>query len=134
MKVVFDTNVLIAAFLTEGLCSKLLIRARKGNFELILSDDIIEEFETVLRRKIKLSGQEISDARTILEEATEEIIQKVNPIKPICRDKSDNKILACALTTNADYLVTGDEDLLTIKQYGKTRIISPKEFESLFAE
>jgi len=134
LKVVFDTNVLIAAFLTEGLCSKLLIRARKGNFELILSDDIIEEFETVLRRKIKLSGQEISDARTILEEATEEIIQKVNPIKPICRDKSDNKILACALTTNADYLVTGDEDLLTIKQYGKTRIISPKEFESLFAE
>ena len=39
MNVVFDTNVLIAAFLTEGVCSKLLVRARRGDFDLFLSKD-----------------------------------------------------------------------------------------------
>ena len=48
MKAVFDTNVLIAAFLTEGLCSGLLIRARKQAFNLVLCDDIIREFEGIL--------------------------------------------------------------------------------------
>jgi len=49
--VVFDTNVLIAAFLTEGLCSGLLIRARKQAFNLVLCDDIIREFEGILIKK-----------------------------------------------------------------------------------
>lgn len=134
MKAVFDTNVLIAAFLTEGVCSKLLTRARKGECDLILSNDIIREFEKMLRKKFALSRQEISDVRAILAEATKAIIRQVNPIEPICRDGDDNKILACALAADADHLVTGDEDLLVMKKYGKTRIISPKEFEGLFAD
>lgn len=134
MKAVFDTNVLIAGFLTEGVCSKLLVRARKGECDLILSHDIIREFEKVLGKKFGLSRQEIYDVRAVLSEATKEIIRKVNPIDPVCRDKDDNKILACALAADADLLVTGDEDLLVMKKYGKTRIISPKEFEAIFAD
>ena len=134
MKAVFDTNVLIAAFLTEGICSKLLVRARKGECDLILSHDIIREFEKVLIKKFALSRQEISDVRAILAETTKEIIRQVNPIEPVCRDKDDNKILACALAADADFLITGDEDLLIMKKYGKTRIISPKAFEGLFAD
>ncbi len=134
MKAVFDTNVLIAAFLTEGVCSKLLVRARKGECDLILSHDIIREFEKVLDKKFGLSQQEIYDVRAVLSEATKEIIRKVNPIDPVCRDKDDNKILACALAADADLLVTGDDDLLVMKKYGRTRIISPKEFEAIFAD
>lgn len=65
MKVVLDTNVLAAAFLTEGICYK---------------------------------------------------------------------ILACTTASRADYLVTGDDDLLVIKQYGRTKILSPKDFEILFPD
>jgi len=134
VKAVFDTNVLIAAFLTEGVCSKLLVRARKGECDLILSQDIIREFEKVLSKKFGLSRQEIYDVRAVLSEATKEIIRKVDPIEPVCRDKDDNKILTCALAADADLLVTGDEDLLVMKKYGRTRIISPREFEAIFAD
>lgn len=63
MKTLVD--VLIAAFLTEGVCSKLLLRARKKEYELILSSDIILEFETVLLRKFSLSQTELTDVRLI---------------------------------------------------------------------
>ena len=111
MRAVFDTNVLVAAFLTEGVCSTLLVRARRRECELILSADIIQEFERILRKKFVLSESEMTEVRKVLVEATKEVCQKVEPIVPVCRDPDDDKILACALQVHADYLVTGDEDL-----------------------
>ena len=55
MRVVFDTNVLVAAFVTEGLCSVLLARARRREFEFSLCPKILEEFERILSEKIKAS-------------------------------------------------------------------------------
>jgi predicted nucleic acid-binding protein len=69
LRAVFDTNVLIAAFLTEGLCSGLLIRARKQAFSLVLCDDIIREFEGILIKKFKLTPTEISEISAIVSEA-----------------------------------------------------------------
>jgi len=66
VKVVFDTNVLMAAFLTEGLCSGLLIRARKQAFNLVLCDYIIQEFEGILTKKFKLSSTDISTISDIV--------------------------------------------------------------------
>ncbi len=132
MKAVFDTNVLIAAFLTEGICAKGLMRARKRYFYLILSSDIIKETERIMRRKFKLSSSEISAVITLLKDAASEILQNVDPIKPVCRDVDDDKILACAGKSDADYIVTGDEDLLVIKRYGRTKIITPRDFETFF--
>lgn len=134
MKVVLDTNVLVAAFLTEGICYKILVRARKKRYHLVLSPDIITEFEDVLLRKFSLSKSELSDVRNLLSEAASEICREVYPIEPTSRDPNDDKILACASASQADYLVTGDEDLLVIKQYGRTKILSPKDFESLFPD
>jgi uncharacterized protein len=134
VRVVFDTNVLIAAFLTEGVCSKLLVRARRGEFELFLSSDIIQEFERNLRKKFSLSSSEIIDTHTVLIEAAKEIIQKVSPIAPVCRDPEDDKILACAKHVDADYLVTGDQDLLVINRYDRTRIVTPRNFEDIFED
>lgn len=134
MKVVLDTNVLIAAFLTEGLCSKLLLRARRREFEMFLSKGIIEEFERNLRKKFALTPSEINQVRSVLLEAAAETIPEVSPIPPICRDPEDDKILALAKQTDADYLVTGDQDLLVINQYGLTRIVTPRDFESLFED
>jgi len=134
VKVVFDANVLVAAFLTEGVCSKLLLRARKREYDLVLSMDIMAELERVLRNKFSLSRSELSDVRKVLAEAARETGRLVGPIQPICRDPDDDNILACAHDVNADYIVTGDEDLLVIKQHAGTRILTPRDFESLFAD
>lgn len=132
MKVVFDTNVLIAAFVAEGLCAGLLRRALRGDFYLCLSPFIIMEFKDVLFRKIKADKNEISEAVNILMETVHEIVETKDEIKEICRDKDDDNILSCAKVSNADYLVTGDADLLILKKSGKTKIITPREFEMLF--
>lgn len=134
MKAVFDTNVLIAAFLTEGLCSGLLIRARKQAFNLVLCDEIIREFGGILIKKFKLTPTDISEISTIVSEAASEILHKLSPIPNICRDPSDDMIIACAIDAAADYIVTGDEDLLVLKNYNGIVIINPRNFEALFAD
>ena len=134
MKAVFDTNVLIAAFLTDGLCAKLLLRARHKEFSLVLCPFIFQEFRKFLQKKIKASSQEIEMAIKLLEEAASEINQPSVSIKRTCRDADDDNILNCALASESDYLVTGDDDLLTLRKYGKTKIIKPRQFESLFID
>ena len=134
MRAVFDTNVLIAAFLTEGLCSGLLIRARKQAFNLILCDDIIREFEGILVKKLKLTSTDISEISAIVSEAASEILHKLNPIPNICRDPNDDMIIACAIDATADYIVTGDEDLLILKKYKDIVIMNPRNFEALFED
>lgn len=134
MRVVFDTNVLIAAFLTEGLCSGLLIRARKQAFNLVLCDDIIREFEDVLIKKFKITSMDISAISAIVSETASEILHKVNPIPNVCRDPNDDMIIACAIEATADYIVTGDEDLLILGKYKDILIINPRNFEALFVD
>lgn len=134
MKAVFDTNVLIAAFLTEGICAKLLIRARRRDFDLILCDGILQEFERVLKKKFAASPHETSEALIILSEAALEILGRTDSITPICRDSDDDLILACARDAVADYVVTGDEDLLVLKNYEGISIVNPREFEKLFPD
>ena len=134
MKAVFDTNVLIAAFLTEGICAKLLIRARRRDFDLILCDGILQEFKGVLIKKFATSPHETSEALIILSEAALEILGWTDSITPICRDSDDDLILVCARDAVADYIVTGDEDLLVLKNYEGISIVSPREFEKLFLD
>jgi len=134
LKVLFDTNVLISAFLTDGLCSKLVLRANKGEFELYTCPIILNEFEEKLRTQFSLTKAEIKEALTLIKE----ISLTVNPIesnvevKGVCRDKDDDMVLTCALTAKVDFLVTGDRDLLIIGVYQGINIISPRAFELLF--
>ncbi len=134
MKAVFDTNVLIAAFLTDGLCAKLLLRARRNEFSLILCPFILQEFQNFLQKKIKASKQEIAMALNLIEEATSEINKPSILIGRTCRDADDDNILQCALASKSEYLITGDDDLLILHKYGKTKIIKPRQFESLFLD
>ena len=134
MKAVFDTNVLIAALLTEGLCSGLLIRARKRAFNLVLCDDITREFKGILSKKFKLASSDISEITAIVTEAAFKILHNPGPIPSICRDPNDDMIIACAINAGADYIVTGDEDLLSLKSYKDIAIINPRDFEALFVE
>ncbi len=134
MKVVFDTNVLIAAFMAEGVCSKLLIRARKKRFNLILCPFILKEFERILRRKFSATKVETQVALKLVLEASQIINESEKIVVGVCRDSDDDNILSCMIAGKADFLVTGDTDLLDLKEYKGKRIITPREFEMMFED
>lgn len=134
MRVVFDTNVLIAALVIEGICSKILMRGRKRQFQLIVCPIILQELEQVLIKKFSATRSEVREALKILSEAIHSIIHPKQSIKPVCRDPADDLILACALEAKADYLVTGDGDLLELKTFNGIRIVTPRNFEFLFKD
>ena len=132
MKAVFDTNVLIAAFVTEGICSKIFTRARKRQFHLLAYPFIMREFRRILVEKLSASRSEADEAIKLASEAIVMIVHPKQVITGVSRDPDDDNILACVLAANADYLVTGDHDLLDLHEFERTRIISPREFELLF--
>ena len=129
MKVVFDTNVLVSAFIAEGVCSKLLGRARRRHFQLVACPFILKEFETVLLEKLSATRPEAKEALSILSEALDAIVEPSEEISGICRDPDDDHILSCSAAADADYLVTGDSDLLNIRQFRGTQILNPRDFE-----
>ena len=134
MRAVFDTNVLVAAFVSEGVCSKLLIRARKRQFHLFISDFILQEFERVLVRKLRVPRDEAKEAVRLVSEAASVILPHPRLDEPVCRDTKDDHILACSMAAEANYLVTGDADLLDLRSSRDTLIVSPRDFESLFVD
>lgn len=134
MKVVFDTNVLIAAFVTEGLCAKLLVRAREREFQLVACPFILREFERVLTKKFKAAKSEVQDALALAAEAAQAVVEPKEKVVGVCRDTDDDNVLACVLEAEANYLVTGDADLLELKEFRETRIVAPRDFELLFED
>jgi putative PIN family toxin of toxin-antitoxin system len=133
MKAVFDTHVLVAAFVTEGLCAKLLKRARRKQLDLVVSPFIVKEFENVLLKKFSASRGEMRAATELILEVAQMVIPQ-SKVSGACRDPDDDQILSCALSVNADYLVTGDFDLLEIKEFHGIRILTPGAFELLFED
>jgi predicted nucleic acid-binding protein len=76
----------------------------------------------------------VFDTNVLVAEAASEICGETEAIAPVCRDADDDAILACARTVKADFVVTGDGDLLVLERYGATRILTPRDSESLFGD
>lgn len=131
MRVVFDTNVFISAFATEGVCSVLLKRARLKEFELFVCSVIINEVESVLKQKFKVEEEIIREVVELIKESSEPV-SIVEKVEGVCRDGDDDLILSCAVSACVDYLVSGDKDLLEVKKYENIKIVSPKDFEAMF--
>ena len=133
MKAVFDTNVLVAAFVTEGVCAKLLGRARRKQLNLVISPFILKEFENVLLKKFSASKEQIRTAAKLISEAAE-IVSHESTVSGICRDPDDDQILSCALSAKAYYLVTGDSDLFELKDFQVIGILTTSAFDLLFED
>lgn len=126
MRVVFDTNVLISAVVSDGLC-RVLLNHTLHLHSLILSDFILHELREKVRGKFRFSPDRIATISSmILEEAV--LVDAIPLEQPVCRDPDDDWILATALAGNADCLVTGDKDLLVLKEFQGIPILSPSEF------
>jgi putative PIN family toxin of toxin-antitoxin system len=134
LRVLFDTNVLVSAFATEGLCAGLLTRANRRQFELFISPVIREEFAKDLAAKVGFSPEEIKAALTLLDETAEpaDPARRRIRVRGVCRDESDHAVLDAALACRAEFIVTGDRELLGVGIFRGIRIVTPREFELLF--
>src|SRR3989338_5494796 len=127
-RVVLDTNILISALLRSPTCSTIMEFLKVRSFSLVSSESLLNEFREVLLDKkfTSLTDQEVRNL-TIIIKINALIVNPTHKIQA-CRDPEDNKILEAAVSSNADFIVTGDKDLLTIKKIKNTIIITPKEF------
>jgi putative PIN family toxin of toxin-antitoxin system len=134
VRAVFDTNILASAFAADGLCVRLLIRANRKEFEPFFSPAIRKEFETALKKKVGLSAEEIREALLLLGEAAKISDPSERNIRVfgVCRDETDHAVLETALACQAEFIVTGDKDLLDLKEFRNIRIVAPREFELMF--
>ena len=127
MKVVFYTNIFISAFIIPGgQAEKAILRIIEGRDVLLLSRGILDELLTVLSAKFSRDKEEISRVAVILSEMAEWVVPS-EKIK-VLNDDPNNRILECAVSGNADVIVTGDKELLRLREYEKTKIISLKEY------
>ena len=136
MKAVLDTNVLVAAFVSDGLCRRLLLRARDRGFTLAISPFIRDEFGRALSRKAGANAGEIREALKLIYEISTSVDSTAGEtgVTGVCRDPEDDSVLACAVATGADYLVSGDNDLLVLDSCRGVKIIAPRTFELLFKD
>ena len=134
MKAVFDTNVLFAALITPGACAKLLLRARRGDFQLVICPGIREELSQVLRTKLKSTPGEVRQALVLVDEAVAETCKPPGTVRGASRDPNDDHVLDCLAASGAEYLVTGDADLQVLKKFQGAKILSPRAFEMIFED
>lgn len=134
MKAVFDTNVLFAASISLGLCAKLLVRARRRDFQLVICPQIRAELTRVLADKLQAPPAEVQHAVQLVGEAVAVVCAPSGDIRDICRDPDDDHVLDCLLVSSAEYLATGDADLLTLMEFRGAKILTPREFELLFSD
>jgi putative PIN family toxin of toxin-antitoxin system len=124
MKVVFDTNVLIAAFAARGLCHELF-ELCLSQHEIVLSEQILTEVGANMEKKLKLPRPIVGELLQYLRDNA--FVENVQPpTSIICRDWSDDWILALAEQTKAAYIVTGDNDMLIIEKHGVIPIVQPR--------
>jgi len=126
-QVVLDTNVLVSGLL-GGTATDLIRRWRSGAFILIVSEEIVAEYNQVLMRpKFSLPNWVVEELLDYVR-STAQWIEPSSDVKAVARDPSDNKFLVAAVVGQTDWVVSSDNDLLDIGEFEGIRITSPWEF------
>jgi uncharacterized protein len=126
MIVILDSNVIIAAFSSKGLCHSLF-ELCLTRYSIIISDHILTEVHRILHEKFKMPTKKVNEVTNYLKNFCEtQCYEKLK--ENICRDKDDDEILALAQSASADYIITGDKDLLVLNTFNSIPIVSPWEF------
>ncbi len=127
MRVVLDTNIYVSALaLPGGRADEALLLANQNQYDLILSPAILAELANVLTRKFKWDRDRALDACREMSEIAR-IVRPTHHLH-LLQDEPDNRILECAVTGEADAIVTGDKHLLKLNWYEKIEIITLAQF------
>jgi len=131
-KVVIDTNVFVSGLTFKGKPREILDLVWRGDIEACISPFILKELEETLKKDFDWDRDQIRHtiekikAKTIL-------IHPKNKVSVIKEKDDDNRILECAIEGRVHYLISGDrKHLLPLKEYQKTKILSPAEFLKIF--
>ncbi len=127
MRVVFDTNIFISALAVPGgVAEKAVSRVIEGHDELVISPAIIKEVLSVLSSKFGRERESLSHVAVVLSELGE-LVEPKQTVR-VLRDDPDNRILECASLGNADVIVTGDKEMLPLREHDRVKIVSLKEY------
>ena len=132
-RVILDTNVLVSAIFYEtGNEARIFDEVIKGKITLISGLDTLQKLrETLAAPKFELTPLEVLNVFQLMVSISEIVLEPLSA-EVKCRDPEDQKFLDCATGGRADFLVTGDRDLLEIKRLGRTRIVTAGELVRLF--
>jgi putative PIN family toxin of toxin-antitoxin system len=131
---VVDTNVLLSYILWPGGAIKQTVEHVVSHGVLLFSDNtLLELFEVVQRPKFDRHASRQKRRQAVADIAAMAIRIDPAAIAPLCRDPKDDMLLALAIAGEADFLITGDRDLLDLGAIGGARILSPADFVVLLA-
>ena len=132
MKVVLDTNVVISGLFFGGIPRAILTGWSDGYFQLIMSVEILQEYERVARELDKkyqaLDADWEQVLRLIAQNATFVSVQPLQ--KQVCADPGDDKFLACARASATDLIVSGDKHLLDVAGWNDIEVLTPRQFHN----
>jgi len=127
VRVVFDSNIFISALAIPGSqAEKAILRILSGHDTLLISQKILDETLSTLANKFSRDIEALSRVAINLTEMSEMITPRKR--LKVLKDDPDNRILECALEGDADFVVTGDKEMLRQKHYGGVRIITLREY------
>jgi putative PIN family toxin of toxin-antitoxin system len=139
-KAVFDSTVLVSAFLSKaGVSRQLLHEAQAGKFAICLAEEILEETGRVLleypriRKRYQYSDEAVGEYVELLR-VVAQVTTALPKIKAVARDPNDDVIIACGVKAKAQYIVSRDKDLLDMKRYEQILIVGPEEFVALLRQ
>lgn len=127
--VVLDNNVVIAAFATRGLCESLFELCLEAH-DLVVSDFLIQELEEKLTQKLRLPTERVEEILKLYTRCSRSVDAE-RVWSKVCRDPQDLLVLGTCKASGADYLVSGDKDLLVLEAFQGTAIVSPRAFYDL---
>jgi putative PIN family toxin of toxin-antitoxin system len=127
VRIVLDTNVILAAFIARGVCHHLIEHCIR-NHDLVTSQFILNEVHEKLVEKFKYTSETADEVLRLLRSQME-VVMPASLDVPVCRDADDDNILATAVAGNCECLLTGDKDLLSIRRFQSIDILSPSDFE-----
>ncbi len=132
MRIVLDTNVFISSFF-DGNPKKIIDLWKEGKVVICLSGPIIDEYIAVLKR-LGLEGEpELKELLDFLAEGFNLVFTAKTPsLNLVHEDPDDNKFIECAVALEAEVIVSGDKNLLRLKNYMNIKIMSPAEFLNFF--
>jgi uncharacterized protein len=125
VRILLDTNVLIAALIARGVCHHLLEHCVR-NHELVTSEFILNEVREKLVEKFNYSVQVADEVIGLLR--SKDVAPATVLDAPVRRDPDDDNVLAAALAGDCAAIVTGDNDLLVLKEFRRIEIITPRIF------
>ena len=126
MRVLLDTNVLVSAVTTRGLCADVF-RAVLAAHELVTCAQVLQEVRRILGMKFDVPEQLITEYLELI--GQDAIVAEPEDLPELLiQDRDDAAIVAAAITAQAQVLVTGDRELQNLKNVGKVRILSPRAF------